>query len=81
VETDYKRNVGAQIGIHDWSWRKVGRVSHLRNEEYLFVVGVGGTPQPSALSDVGGTAPAGAWTPRHAGPVASVPERVASAEA
>ncbi len=35
---DYKRYVGAQIGIHDPSGRKVGRVSHLRNTEYLYAV-------------------------------------------
>jgi adenine-specific DNA-methyltransferase len=33
---DYKRYVGAQIGIHDRRGRKVGRVSHLRNTEYLY---------------------------------------------
>lgn len=38
VEVDFKRYVGAQIGIHSPSGEKVGRVSHLRNKEYLFVV-------------------------------------------
>jgi len=38
VAIDFKRYVGAQIGIHDPSGRKVGRVSHLRNKEYFFVV-------------------------------------------
>jgi adenine-specific DNA-methyltransferase len=37
VEVDYKRYVGAQIGIHGPSGQVVGRVSHLRNKEYLFV--------------------------------------------
>ncbi|MDP4014154.1 MAG: DNA adenine methylase [Candidatus Nanopelagicales bacterium] len=36
---DSKRYVGAQIGIHDPNGRKVGRVSHLRNVEYLVVAG------------------------------------------
>ena len=36
---DSKRYVGAQIGIHDPRGRKVGRVSHLRNVEYLFIAG------------------------------------------
>ena len=36
---DSKRYVGAQIGIHDGSGRKVGAVSHLRNTEYLFIAG------------------------------------------
>jgi adenine-specific DNA-methyltransferase len=34
---DYKRYVGAQIGIHDKAGNKVGKVSHLKNLEYLFV--------------------------------------------
>ena len=34
---DYKRYVGAQIGIHDKTGKKVGKVSHLRNQEYIFV--------------------------------------------
>jgi adenine-specific DNA-methyltransferase len=38
VAVDYKRYVGAQIGIFDPRGRKVGRVSHLRNREYLYVV-------------------------------------------
>jgi len=35
---DYKRYVGAQIGIYNPSGEKVGAVSHLRNLEYLYVV-------------------------------------------
>jgi adenine-specific DNA-methyltransferase len=35
---DYKRYVGAQIGIYDPSGDKVGEVGHLRNLEYLYVV-------------------------------------------
>jgi adenine-specific DNA-methyltransferase len=38
VSVDFKRYVGAQIGIHNPNGQKVGRVSHLRNKEYLFVV-------------------------------------------
>ena len=38
VAVDFKRYVGAQIGIHNPDGKKVGRVSHLRNKEYLFVV-------------------------------------------
>jgi adenine-specific DNA-methyltransferase len=54
-ETDYRRYVGAQIGIHDPRGRKVGTVSHLRNTEFLFVVspdglelGIGGEPRADA---------------------------------
>ncbi|MDJ0768386.1 MAG: DNA adenine methylase [Ilumatobacter sp.] len=36
---DSKRYVGAQIGIHDPSGRKVGEVSHTRNLEYVLVAG------------------------------------------
>jgi adenine-specific DNA-methyltransferase len=36
---DSKRYVGAQIGIHDPRGVKVGRVSHLRNLEYLVLAG------------------------------------------
>lgn len=36
---DFRRYVGAQIGIHDHRGRKVGRVSHLRNRETIFVAG------------------------------------------
>ena len=37
LATDYRRYVGAQIGIHNLQGEKVGRVSHLRNTEYLFI--------------------------------------------
>lgn len=39
IEVDFKRYVGAQIGIHSPSGEKVGTVSHVRNTEVLFVVG------------------------------------------
>ncbi len=39
IEVDYKRYVGAQIGIYNPQGEKVGRVSHLRNRERLFLVG------------------------------------------
>ena len=38
VEFDYKRYVGAQIGIHNLRGEKVGKISHLRNKEFLYVV-------------------------------------------
>lgn len=38
IETDYKRYVGAQIGVFNPSGEKVGRVGRLRNKEYLYVV-------------------------------------------
>jgi adenine-specific DNA-methyltransferase len=39
VPVVFRRYVGAQIGIHNPSGVKVGRVSHLTNHEYLFVAG------------------------------------------
>ncbi len=35
---DFPRYVGARIGIHNPAGERVGRVSHLRNTEYLYVV-------------------------------------------
>jgi adenine-specific DNA-methyltransferase len=49
IARDYKRYVGAQIGIYNPRGEKVGRVSHLRNTEYLYVV----TPQGTALASAG----------------------------
>ena len=39
IAHDYQRYVGAQIGIYNPAGEKVGRVGHLRNREFLFVVG------------------------------------------
>jgi adenine-specific DNA-methyltransferase len=39
LAVDFKRYVGAQIGIHSPAGVKVGSVSHLRNTETLFLVG------------------------------------------
>ena len=36
---DFKRYVGAQIGIYNPQGEKVGTVSHLRNSEFLFIAG------------------------------------------
>lgn len=38
LENDFKRYVGAQIGIHNLRGEKVGTVSHLRNKEFVYVV-------------------------------------------
>ncbi|NLY94253.1 MAG: DNA methyltransferase [Myxococcales bacterium] len=38
VAVDFKRYVGAQIGIYNPAGEKVGKVRRLRNVEYLFVV-------------------------------------------
>ena len=39
LDVDYKRYVGAQIGIHNPAGEKVGKVSHLRNVEHVIVGG------------------------------------------
>jgi adenine-specific DNA-methyltransferase len=38
IENNFKRYVGAQIGIYNPQGEKVGKVSHLSNKEYLYVV-------------------------------------------
>ncbi len=38
VTKDFKRYVGAQIGVYNPSGDRVGKVSHLRNEEYIYLV-------------------------------------------
>lgn len=38
LQTDFKRYVGAQIGIYNPQGKKVGKVSHLRNKEFIYVV-------------------------------------------
>ena len=38
IARDYRRYIGAQIGIYNPSGKQVGEVSHLKNTEYIFVV-------------------------------------------
>ena len=45
IESDYRRYVGARIGVFNPSGEKVGRVSHLRNKEYLYVVSPEALPE------------------------------------
>ena len=37
-EIDYKRYIGAKIGIHNKKGTKVGKVSHLLNKEYIYAL-------------------------------------------
>jgi adenine-specific DNA-methyltransferase len=37
ISQDFKRYVGAQIGIHNPKGEKVGKISHLRNTEYIYI--------------------------------------------
>ncbi len=39
IDVDFKRYVGAQIGIYNPQGNKVGKVSHLRNRELLLLAG------------------------------------------
>ena len=39
LDFDYKRYVGAQIGIHSPAGEKVGQVKKLRNTEHVFIAG------------------------------------------
>lgn len=41
VEVDYRRYIGAQIGIYNPKGERVGEVSHVRNKELIFVAGAG----------------------------------------
>jgi adenine-specific DNA-methyltransferase len=52
VDIDFKRYVGAQIGIFNPQGAKVGAVSHLRNREHLFLVGPSRDTVESALATI-----------------------------
>jgi adenine-specific DNA-methyltransferase len=52
IALDFKRYVGAQIGIYNPSGEKVGKVSHLRNQEHLFLVGPDRTRVAHAMEAV-----------------------------
>ena len=52
IETDFRRYVGAQIGIHNLRGEKVGTVSHTRNTEYLYVAS--DRPVAAAIADLAG---------------------------
>ena len=41
IENDYKRYVGAKIGIYNPKGEKVGKVSHTNNKEFLYVINKG----------------------------------------
>ena len=56
VGIDFKRYVGAQIGIFNPQGEKVGAVSHLRNQEHLFLVGPSRAVVESALATIRPTA-------------------------
>jgi adenine-specific DNA-methyltransferase len=43
---DFRRYVGAQIGIYNPAGKKIGKISHLRNQELIFVVACDGGQLP-----------------------------------
>jgi adenine-specific DNA-methyltransferase len=63
VEVDFKRYVGAQIGIFNPSGERVGKVSHLRNKELLFIVSPEAGAAARAAKAVREGAPARQTTP------------------
>jgi adenine-specific DNA-methyltransferase len=59
IQVDFKRYVGAQIGIHNPAGERVGAVSHLRNTEWLFVCG----PERAAVERAVDAAPGNSRRP------------------
>ena len=49
IERDFRRYVGAQIGVYNPGGKKVGTTSHLRNKEFVYVA----SAEPLTLSAVG----------------------------
>ena len=57
IPVDFKRYVGAQIGIHNPAGERVGTVSHLRNTEWLFVCGPDRAMVDRAIAAASGNSP------------------------
>lgn len=55
VVMDHQRYVGAKIGIHNPEGRKVGRVSHVRNREMLYLAGPENQAVDSAYHSAAGS--------------------------
>jgi adenine-specific DNA-methyltransferase len=51
VSKDFKRYVGAQIGIYNPSGDRVGEVSHLRNKEFIYLVPTERDARGAALAE------------------------------
>ncbi len=77
VATDYKRYVGAQIGIYSPRGERVGEVSHLRNLEYLYIVDTeeSGVPWGDIVESLSTSSLKG--PPREAAPASRATEDVA----
>lgn len=54
LHKEFKRYVGAQIGIHNLKGEVVGRVSHLRNKELIYVCDRGGPPGGGKMASSNG---------------------------
>ncbi|NLE74764.1 MAG: DNA methyltransferase [Actinobacteria bacterium] len=63
IALDNKRYVGAQIGIFNPQGKRVGRVGHLRNREYLFVVAPEAWRADAAVAAAGRARPAAVRIP------------------
>jgi len=51
ISKDFKRYVGAQIGVHNPQGKLVGDVSHVRNEEYIYLLAPSGSPKSAITQD------------------------------
>jgi len=60
IAVESKRYVGAQIGIYNPRGERVGRVSHLRNQEYLFLAGPDRTRIDAVIQAAATIGPSGA---------------------
>jgi adenine-specific DNA-methyltransferase len=67
IENDFKRYVGAQIGIYNPQGLKVGTVGHLRNTEYLYVVSRGDRAVSPAPAPAPGSSPGAPPSRAHRG--------------
>ncbi|MEY4575616.1 MAG: hypothetical protein RL701_319 [Pseudomonadota bacterium] len=51
LSKDFKRYVGAQIGIHNPDGKRVGEVSHVRNEEYIYLLATPNSAKSASTRD------------------------------
>jgi adenine-specific DNA-methyltransferase len=71
IAKDFKRYVGAQIGVYNPQGERVGEVSHLRNTEFVYVASADRDAVERVATAVGRIAPDEPQNPRRAGSRAS----------
>jgi adenine-specific DNA-methyltransferase len=76
IDVDFRRYVGAQIGIYNPSGEKVGTVTRLRNRESLFLVGPDRALVESVAASTAATSQAAAANGKK--PAAGAPSEVAA---